>query len=71
MDLTEARDLHVRLTREINQWRSEFWHCHGDSQGEDWQTILTTVERLQKELIALQEIKDKRLTDEQSVIFGD
>lgn len=71
MDLQEARNLHARLTLEIDSWRAEFWTCHGDSQGEDWQTILTTVERLQRELVALQKIRDRRLTAEQAVVFGD
>jgi hypothetical protein len=71
MDIQEAQDLHARLTLEIDRWRAEFWHCHGDSCGEDWQTILTTVERLQRELVALQEIRDRRLTETNSVIFGD
>jgi hypothetical protein len=71
MNIQEARDLHCRLTMEVDRWRAEFWHCHNDSRGEDWDTILKTVERLQRELLALKEITDRRLTDENSVIFGD
>lgn len=71
MDLQEARDLHVRLTLEIDQWRSEFWHCHNDSRGEDWDAILRKIERLQRELLALKEITDRRLTETNSVIFDD
>ena len=71
MDLQEARGLRCRLTLEVDKWRAELWRCHNDSQGEDWDTTLKTVERLQKELLALREITDRRLTDKNSVIFGD
>jgi hypothetical protein len=71
MNMIEARALHVRLSTEIDRWRAEFWTCHGDSSGEDWHTILTTIERLQREIIALKEITDRRLTEDESVIFGD
>jgi hypothetical protein len=71
MNTAEARALHCRLSLEVDKWRAEFWHCHGDSNGEDWQTILETVERLQRELVALKEMADRRLTESESVIYGD
>jgi hypothetical protein len=71
MDIQEAQRMHQRLSAEVERWRGEFWHAHGDSQGEDWQTILTKVERLQRELLVLQTIVDRRLTVEESVVYGD
>lgn len=69
MNILEAQRLYQRLTLEIDRWRAEFWH--GDSQGEDWQTICATIERLQRECLALQVVVDRRLTSEESVIHGD
>ena len=71
MNIEEARRLHDRLSGEVTKWRAEFWHCHGDSCGEDWQHILETTERLQREILALQVMIAKRLTEDQSVVFGD
>lgn len=71
MNILEARDLHCRLTLEIDRWRAEFWHAHGDSQGEDWQTICQTIERLQRECLALKAAMNRRLTAEESVTHGD
>lgn len=71
MNMIEARAMQVKLTTEVDRWRQEFWTCHGDSSGEDWQMILSRVETLQRELLALQMIVDRRLTEDQMVIFGD
>lgn len=71
MNINEARDLRVRLNLEVDRWRAELWHCHGDSSGESWEHIQLTIESLRHEADELQRIVERRLTKEQSVIFGD
>lgn len=71
MDRGEALALQTRMQGEVTRWRAELWHAHGDYVGENWHSILEKIEGLQRELLILQEIIDRKLTANQSVVFGD
>lgn len=71
MNIQEAQALRVRLNMEVDRWRAELWHCHGDSGGESLEHIMLSIETLRHEADELQRIVERRLTKEQSVLFGD
>ncbi len=71
MNRQEAQALKIRLNTEVDRWRAELWHCYGDSPGESWEHIQVAIKTLRHEVDELQRIVDRRLTEEQSVIFGD
>lgn len=71
MNIQDAQALRVRLNMEVDRWRAELWHCQGDSNGESWEHIQLAIESLRHEADELQRIVERRLTTEQSVIFGD
>lgn len=70
-ELKQLRLKQKYLSQELAKWQRELWYCHGDSSGESWDHVMVTIDRLQGELDQLQRIVERRLTETQSVIFGD
>lgn len=71
MNINEAQAQKEYLSMELTNWQKELWRCHGDSSGESWDHVVETIDRLRGELEQLQRIVERRLTETQSVIFGD